>query len=64
MSFDRVIVIEEGRIVEDGSPRDLAAKPGSRLMAMLEAERAVREELWTGGEWRRLRLVDGALIEQ
>jgi hypothetical protein len=31
---------------------------------MLEAERAVREELWTGGEWRRLRLENGALIEQ
>jgi hypothetical protein len=31
---------------------------------MLEAERAVREELWAGGEWRRLRLENGALIEQ
>jgi ABC-type bacteriocin/lantibiotic exporter with double-glycine peptidase domain len=63
-SFDRVLVIEEGRVVEDGNPRELAAKPGSRLQAMLEAERAVREELWTAGEWRRLRLENGALIEQ
>jgi ABC-type multidrug transport system fused ATPase/permease subunit len=64
MSFDRVLVIEEGRIVEDGNPRELAAKPGSRFHDMLEAERAVREELWAGGEWRRLRLETGVLIEQ
>jgi ATP-binding cassette subfamily B protein len=64
MSFDRVLVVEEGRIVEDGHPHKLASQPGSRLQAMLEAERAVREELWTAGEWRRLRLENGALIEQ
>jgi ATP-binding cassette subfamily B protein len=64
MSFDRVLVVEEGSIVEDGNPRELASKPDSRLQAMLEAERAVREELWTRGKWRRLRLENGALIEQ
>jgi ATP-binding cassette subfamily B protein len=64
LSFNRVLVIEEGRVVEDGNPRELAAQPGSRLQAMLEAERAVREELWSAREWRRLRLENGALIEQ
>jgi len=64
MTFDRVLVVEEGRIVEDGNPRELASIPGSRLQAMLEAERAVREELWATGDWRRLNLQDGALIEQ
>jgi ATP-binding cassette subfamily B protein len=64
MSFNRVLVVEDSRIVEDGNPRELASKPGSRLQAMLEAERAVREELWAAGEWRRLRLENGVLIEQ
>jgi ABC-type bacteriocin/lantibiotic exporter with double-glycine peptidase domain len=64
LSFNRVLVIEGGRVVEDGNPREFAAQPGSRLQAMLEAERAVREELWAAGEWRRLRLENGALIEQ
>jgi len=64
MSFDRVLVIAEGRIVEDGNPRELVSQPGSRLQAMLEAERTVREELWAAGEWRRLRLENGALSEQ
>ena len=64
MSFDRVVVMEEGRIVEDGNPRELERKEGSRFKAMLEAERAVQQELWGGPEWRRLRLDHGALIEQ
>jgi ABC-type bacteriocin/lantibiotic exporter with double-glycine peptidase domain len=64
MTFDRVLVIEEGRIVEDGNPSTLASVPGSRLQAMLEAERTVREKLWAAGEWRRLKLQNGALIEQ
>ena len=64
LSFDRVLVVEEGRIVEEGNPRELAAQPGSRLQAMLDAERAVRDEMWAGDGWRRLRLENGALIEQ
>ena len=63
MTFDRVLVVEEGRILEDGDPRQLAQNPQSRLHAMLQAERKVREELWTGSDWRRLRLESGALIE-
>jgi ATP-binding cassette subfamily B protein len=53
MSFDRVLVMEHGTIVEDGH--------GPRLRAMLDAERALREEFWEGADWRRLRLDDGHL---
>jgi ABC-type bacteriocin/lantibiotic exporter with double-glycine peptidase domain len=63
MTFERVLVIEEGQIVEDGNPRALAQNPGSRLSAMLRAEQIVREELWVGSEWRRLQLEKGVLIE-
>ena len=51
MTFERVLVLEDGRIVEDGDPRELP-----RLHALLEAERVIREEFWNGAEWRRLRL--------
>ena len=64
MTFDRVLVLEKGRIVEDGKPSDLASKAGSRLQDLLKSEHLVREELWAGGEWRRLRLENGALSEQ
>jgi ATP-binding cassette subfamily B protein len=61
LSFGRVLVIEGGRVVEDGSPRALAVKAGGRYRALLEEERAVREELWGGATWRRLRLDQGCL---
>jgi ATP-binding cassette subfamily B protein len=56
LTFERVLVLEAGRIVEDGDPRELP-----RLHAMLEAERAVREQFWNGAEWRHLRLENGRL---
>jgi len=61
--FDRVLVVEAGQIVEDAAPADLAARPGSRYRALLEAEREVREGLWSSGVWRRLRLEGGRLVE-
>jgi ABC-type transport system involved in cytochrome bd biosynthesis fused ATPase/permease subunit len=61
--FERVLVVEGGQIVEDGVPTDLATQPGSRYRALLEAEREVREGLWSSGIWRRLRLESGRLME-
>ena len=62
-SFDRVLIIEHGRVVEDGPPADLAARPGSRYRAMLEAEEAVGSGLWASNRWRRIRLDRGRLVE-
>ena len=62
-AFDRVLVVEAGRIVEQGTPADLAACPESRYRAMLEAEVMVREGLWSSDVWRRLWLADGRLVE-
>jgi ATP-binding cassette subfamily B protein len=60
--FERVLVIEAGRVVEDGPPRLLAEAPGSRYRALLDAEDAVREGLWSSTAWHRLRLEAGRLI--
>ncbi len=60
--FPRVLVVDEGRVVEDGAPRELLQRP-SRYAALLAAEDAVREGLWASGRWRRLRLADGRLVE-
>jgi len=62
-AFDRVLVIEQGRIVEDGAPTNLAEQSGSRYRAMLEAEEAVRKGLWSSDTWRRLWLEEGRLDE-
>ena len=62
-SFDRVLVVDGGRVVEDGTPADLAARADSRYAALLAAEDAVRAALWEDPTWRRLRLDDGRVRE-
>ncbi len=63
MSFERVLVIDEGRVVEDGNPGELALDEDSRFCAMLKAEHAVTEGMWASAEWRHLKLERGELSE-
>ncbi len=63
LSFERVIVVEGGRIVEQGSPQILAGAD-SRYAALLAAEQAVRSGLWKGASWRRMRLEGGRLVAE
>ena len=63
-AFPRVLVIEGGRLVEDGPPTVLAATADSRYRAMLDADRAIRETCWSDEAWRRLTLEDGVIEEQ
>ena len=59
--FPRVLVIEQGRIIEDDAPHILYACPDSRYHALLEADKQVRQRTWQGDMWRRLSLIDGQL---
>jgi ATP-binding cassette subfamily B protein len=54
LEFDRVLVIENGRVVDDGNPRELSRRNDSRYYALLQAENAVREELWADEKWRKI----------
>jgi ABC-type bacteriocin/lantibiotic exporter with double-glycine peptidase domain len=38
LTFDRVVVMAEGRVLEDGAPTELACKPGSHFATLLAAE--------------------------
>jgi ABC-type bacteriocin/lantibiotic exporter with double-glycine peptidase domain len=64
LGFSRALVVENGHIVEDGNPADLARQTNSRYRALLEAEEGVREGSWSSGHWRHLRLEDGRLLEK
>ena len=64
MGFPRALVIENGRIVEDGNPEQLARQVNSRYRALLEAEESVREGSWSSDDWRHLRLEGGRLMEE
>lgn len=61
--FDRVLVIEDGRIVEDGAPSVLLAG-ASRYRALLQAEHQVRSQLWQDPRWRRIEIAAGVAVEQ
>jgi ABC-type bacteriocin/lantibiotic exporter with double-glycine peptidase domain len=61
-SFPRVLVVDGGRVVEDGAPSELD-REGTRFRALLDAESVVREKLWASREWRRLRVDKGRVGE-
>lgn len=58
-AFDRVVVIDGGRVVEDGPPAVLASSPSSRYATYLAEERATRAVL---AGWRSLRLHHGQIV--
>jgi ABC-type bacteriocin/lantibiotic exporter with double-glycine peptidase domain len=58
LGFDRVLVVENGRIIEDGNPAHLA-RMGSRFAELLSAEETARQSLWQGRHWRNLSVEDG-----
>jgi ABC-type bacteriocin/lantibiotic exporter with double-glycine peptidase domain len=61
-AFDRVLVIEHGRIVEDGPPAQLAATD-SRYRELLDAETKLQERIWAGPQWRHIRAEGGRISE-
>ena len=62
-TFEQVLVVEGGRIVERGAPDELARREGSRYAAMLHDEEQVRTGLWASDAWRHLRLEGGRVQE-
>jgi ABC-type bacteriocin/lantibiotic exporter with double-glycine peptidase domain len=64
LEFDRVLVIEGGRIVENGPPKELLAREQSRYGELLRADQDNHRLLWTSGKWRHWWLADGQLVEK
>jgi ABC-type bacteriocin/lantibiotic exporter with double-glycine peptidase domain len=62
LAFDRVLVIEQGRIVEQGRPRELC-EARSRYRQLLDEETAVARDLWGHDKWRRLTMQGGRITE-
>lgn len=59
--FDRVLVLEGGRVVEDGSPRELLAREDSHYRRLLATETEL-QNLWSDG-WRPWRIENGKILE-
>jgi ABC-type bacteriocin/lantibiotic exporter with double-glycine peptidase domain len=63
LDFHRVLVVEQGRIIEQGSPRELYEKTDSRYRTLCDQERITRQRLWSGSSWRHLKMSSGVLNE-
>jgi ABC-type bacteriocin/lantibiotic exporter with double-glycine peptidase domain len=61
LSFPRVLVVESGRVIEDGPPEELIRQPDSTYRKLLSAEEEVREKFWSNDGWQHLHLRDGQL---
>jgi ATP-binding cassette subfamily B protein len=61
-AFDRVLVVECGRIVEDGKPQQLAQIASSRYRRLLQTQDAVLTRLAANGDWKRIRLESGRIV--
>jgi len=59
--FDRALVVCDGRLVENGSPAELASREGGAYRAMLDAGATLRQKLWAGLDWSQWWLEDGRL---
>jgi ABC-type bacteriocin/lantibiotic exporter with double-glycine peptidase domain len=64
LDFPRVLVFDNGRIVEDGCPRELLEIEDSHYRAMYESDAAVRSRFMSSEFWRRLLLRNGRLVER
>ncbi|MBX3230466.1 MAG: ATP-binding cassette domain-containing protein [Labilithrix sp.] len=59
--FDRVLVIEDGRIKEDGVPAELLKRP-SRFRDLFEADWHNQDRVWGGGRWRYVEVQSGVAL--
>jgi ATP-binding cassette subfamily B protein len=64
LDFERVLVIDKGRIVEDAPAPELASRADSLYRSLLDAEEEVRARMWASSEWRRFVIDSGRLIEE
>jgi len=63
LEFPRVLVVDKGRVAEDGAPKQLAGQAGTRYARLLAAEVRARARL-DGPQWRHLRLDKGQIEER
>jgi ATP-binding cassette subfamily B protein len=61
--FERVLVVENGHVVQDGSPAALLRPHDSRYRQLLAAEDEVRQQVWSDPSWRTIQLHNGRLNE-
>jgi len=54
--FDRVVVVDNGTVVEDGDPHHLKDLHGSRFSELVNSHHCVVDEMWASQNWRSLHI--------
>jgi len=62
-SFDRVLVVENGTVLEDDAPQALLRNDESRYACLMKAEATTRELLWGSRWWRRIHVANSTAVE-
>jgi ABC-type multidrug transport system ATPase subunit len=60
-SFDRVLVLSHGRVVEQGTPSELRERSDSVYSQLLTEAAGAPAALWGGTDWTRWRMERGQL---
>jgi ATP-binding cassette subfamily B protein len=61
-AFDHVLVVDAGRIVEEGDPAKLAQSASSKYRRLLQAQEALLTRFASSTEWRRIRIDAGRIV--
>jgi len=63
-AFGRVLVIDGGRIVEDGDPGVLGQRPDTRYATLVRGDLQMHETEWSAQHWRRIWIERGKIREE
>ncbi|MCI5132870.1 MAG: ATP-binding cassette domain-containing protein [Candidatus Electrothrix sp. EH2] len=63
LAFDRVLVVEDGQIIEDDTPERLVNDPDSRYSALRQSEQEIQRKLHDDPCWRHWVIEEGRLNE-
>jgi ABC-type bacteriocin/lantibiotic exporter with double-glycine peptidase domain len=61
-AFDRVFVVENGRLVEEGEPLHLAQTLSTRYRRMLQTQEGVLHRMFANSDWKRIHLESGRIV--
>jgi ATP-binding cassette subfamily B protein len=64
INFDRVLVMENGKIIEDSSPNNLLSKQNARYRAIIENEKTVQKSIIEKAKWKKWWIEDGKLTQE
>lgn len=62
--FERVVVVDGGRVLEDGYPQALLDDPASAYRALVDADETLARALWQDPSWVQLEVGEGQVREK